>query len=131
MARITSLLSFALLLSACADTADVFPLNDAAKARGPLKASFVRTGTGEGPVTVTMGDGEVLTGHYRVAFGSAQGFGFSGTQTSTALIITDGPVQFVLTGPKTQMLCRGVSSTMGHGNGQCQTYEGALWAISW
>jgi hypothetical protein len=121
----------ALFLSACTDTADVFPLNAAAKARGTLTATFVRTGTGEGPVTVVMGDGEVLTGHYRVAFGSAEGFAFSGTHSATALIITDGPVQFVLTGPKTQMLCRGTSSTMGHGNGQCQTYEGALWAISW
>jgi hypothetical protein len=128
--RIAAIVS-TLLLAACTGTADVFPLNAAAKAYGPLKATFTRTGTGEGPVTVVMGDGEVLTGRYRVAFGSAQGFGFSGTQSASAIIITDGPVQFVLRGPKTQMLCRGTSSTLGHGNGQCQTYEGALWAISW
>lgn len=120
-----------LLLAGCTDTADVFPMNDAAQHLGPVKASLMRTGTGRGPVTITMGDGEVLTGEYRVAFGSATGAAFSGTQSASAIIITDGPVQFVATGPKTQMLCRGNSSTMGHGNGQCQTYDGALWAISW
>lgn len=114
----------------CTDTADTFPLNAAAKQLGPMRVSFARTGTGSGPVTITMADGEVLTGRYRVAFGSAQRFAFSGAQSASALVITDGPVQFVATGPKTQVLCRGTSSTMGHGNGQCQTYEGAVWAVS-
>jgi hypothetical protein len=118
-------------LAACTDSADVFPLNAAAHQLGPVKASFVRTGVGRGPITMTMADGEELRGEYRVAFSSAVGMAFSGAQSSSALIISDGPVQFVATGPKTQMLCRGTSSTMGHGNGQCQTYEGALWAISW
>lgn len=118
-------------LSGCSDTADVFPMNAAAKSYGPIKASFVRTGTGQGPVTITMADGEVLTGQYRVAFGSSVGFAFSGTHSASAIVIGDGPVQFVATGPKTQILCRGTSSTMGHGNGECQTYDGAVWAISW
>jgi hypothetical protein len=122
-----------MVLSGCAntDTADVFPTNAAAKQLGPVKASFVRTGTGRGPVTFTMGDGEVLTGEYRVAFGSAVGMAFSGAWSGSAIVIADGPVQFVATGPKTQILCRGQSTTMGHGNGQCQTYDGAVWAISW
>jgi hypothetical protein len=77
-----------------------------------------------------MADGEVLTGEYRVAFGTSVGMAFSGAQSASALVITDGPVQFVATGPKTQMLCRGTSTTMGHGNGECQTYDGAVWAIS-
>ena len=120
-----------LSLTGCTDTADVFPLNTAAKDLGPVKASFVRTGLGHGPATVTMADGEILTGEYRVAFGSSVGMAFAGKQWASALVITDGPVQFVLTGPRTQMLCRGTSDTIGHGNGQCQTYDGALWAISW
>jgi len=120
-----------LFIAGCTDTADTFPLNNAAKQLGPVKVSFVRTGTGSGPVTINMADGEVLTGRYRVAFGSAQGFAFSGTRSASALVITDGPVQFVANGPKTQMLCRGDSSTMGHGSGQCQTYDGAVWAVSW
>ena len=78
-----------------------------------------------------MGDGEVLTGHYRVAFGTSQGYAMSGPWSASALVITVGPVQFVASGPRTQILCRGTSSTLGHGNGQCQTYEGALWAVNW
>ena len=120
-----------LAVTGCAGTVDTFPVNAQAKALGPLRATFTRTGVGSGPVEITMADGEVLRGTYRVAFGSAQGFGFSGTHSATALVITDGPVQFVATGPKTQLLCRGTSSTMGHGNGQCQNYDGAVWAISW
>ena len=123
-------ISFSALVS-CSDTADVFPMNEAAHRLGPMRASFVRTGVGRGPVTITMADGEVLTGEYRVAFGSDVGMAFSGTRSASALIIKDGPVQFVASGPKTQMLCRGTSTPMGHGNGECQTYEGALWAISW
>ena len=118
-------------LCGCADTVDVFPTNAAAQRLGPVKATFERTGLGRGPVTITMGDGEVLTGEYRVAFGTSVGMAFSGTQSASALVITDGPVQFVATGPKTQILCRGTSSTIGHGNGECQTYDGAVWAISW
>ena len=119
------------LMAGCADTADVFPLNAAAQHLGPVRASFVRTGVGPGPVIFTMADGEELKGEYRVAFSSAVGMAFSGTRSSSALLISDGPVQFVATGPKTQMLCRGASSTMDHGEGECQTYDGAIWAISW
>ena len=120
-----------LTLAGCTDTADTFPLNAAAKSLGPLKVSFVRTGIGQGPVTITMGDGEVLKGEYRVAFGSATEVGFAGGHVAEATALGDGPVQFVATGPKTQILCRGFSTVMGHGNGRCQTYDGALWAVSW
>jgi hypothetical protein len=125
------------------DTADFFPMNTAAQHLGPVHASFVRTGVGRGPVTITMADGEVLTGEYRVAFASGIGTSFttataftpvglaSGSAVGSTLMIGDGPVQFVMRGPKTQMLCRGNSTTMGHGSGQCQTFEGAVWAISW
>lgn len=118
-------------LASCSDTADVFPMNEAAHRLGPVRASFVRTGVGRGPITITMADGEILTGEYRVAFGTDVGFAFSGSRSASALIIKDGPVQFVASGRKTQMLCRGTSTPMGHGNGECQTYEGAHWAISW
>ena len=122
---------FSLIVAGCTGTVDTFPMNEQAKTLGPLRAKFTRTGVGSGPVEITMADGEVLKGTYRVAFGSAQVFAFSGAQSATALVITDGPVQFVATGPRTQLLCRGNSSTMGHGSGQCQNYEGAVWAISW
>lgn len=129
--QIALILALGCLVSACADTADTFPLNDAAKQRGPVHVTFTRTGIGRGPVTITMADGEVLTGEYRVAFGTSEAFAFSGVHSASAIVISDGPVQFVATGPKTQLLCRGTSTTMGHGNGQCQTYDGAIWAVSW
>lgn len=126
-------------LNGCTKNADMFPLNEAAQQLGPVKATYVDTGTSSGPVKITLGSGEVLKGEYRVAFGSAQGFSFNNINTpygtasdsSSALVITDGPVQFVAAGPKTQILCRGMDSTMGHGNGECQTFGGALWALSW
>jgi hypothetical protein len=128
-----TLLAAVLLLGlcGCTDSADVFPMNDAAHQIGRIKVSFVRTGVGRGPVTITMPDGEILTGQYRVAFGSSVGMAFSGGRSASALVIGDGPVQFVATGPKTEILCRGTSTPMGSGNGQCQTYEGAVWAVSW
>lgn len=129
--KLLTVSTLAFTLFGCADSADTFPLNDAAKRLGPVKVAFDRTGFGRGPVTITMADGEVLTGEYRVAFGTSTAFAFSGTHSASALVIGDGPVQFVATGPKTQVLCRGTSSTMGHGNGQCQTYDGAVWAVSW
>ena len=90
----------ALTLAGCTDTADTFPMNDAAKHLGPLRMSFARTGIGSGPVTITMADGEVLKGTYRVAFGGGDAFAFSGGRTASAMVITDGPVQFVATGAK-------------------------------
>lgn len=119
------------ILFGCADTADTFPLNDAARQIGRLKISFVRTGLGTGPVTITMPDGEILTGTWRVAFSGAVGMAFSGGRSATAIGVGDGNVQFVASGPKTEILCRGVSSPFGHGTGECQTYEGASWTVSW
>jgi hypothetical protein len=106
-------------------------MNDAAKKLGPVHVTFARTGVGQGPVEITMADGEVLTGQYRVAFGASEAFAFSGGHSASAIVISDGPVQFVAIGPRTQLLCRGTSTPMGHGNGQCQTYDGAIWAVRW
>ena len=124
--RVVVIFLLLLSLTGCTDTADVFPLNAAAKGLGPVKISFVRTGMGEGPVTITMADGEVLKGEYRVAFSSAIAVGFAGGNVAEGEALGDGPVQFVASGPKTQILCRGFSTTMGHGNGRCRTYDGAL-----
>lgn len=120
-----------LTLAGCADTADTFPLNDAAKRIGRPKVDFVRTGFGQGPLTITMPDGEILTGTWKVAFGGAVGTAFAGGRSATVVAVGDGNVQFVAAGPKTEILCRGVSSPFGHGTGECQTYEGALWTMSW
>ena len=80
---------------------------------------------------ITMADGEVLKGEYRVAFGGGTAMAFAGTR----LGVRHGHYRrsCAIRGDraKTQVLCRGNSSTMGHGNGECQTYDGAVWAVSW
>jgi hypothetical protein len=95
------------VLAGCTGTADVFPMSDAAKRIGLVMVSFVRTGVGRGPVTITMPDGEERKGEYRVAFDISVATAFSGRKSAPAIVIGDGPVQFVATGPKTQVLCRG------------------------
>jgi hypothetical protein len=119
------------LLSACTSTADIFPLNASARAIGDPDIKFVREGIDQGPVTATMPDGEVLHGHYRVARDGGMVMAFSGGQTATAIGEGGDGVQFVLRGPRTKMLCRGSVSFGGHGNGQCETEDGALWAVSY
>jgi hypothetical protein len=52
-------------------------------------------------------------------------------QGLTAWVALWAHLPLAVRGPKTQMLCRGNSTTMGHGSGECQTFEGAVWAISW
>ena len=129
-------LSIALLaLGGCADTADTFPLNDQARAMGPLRMELTRTGMGFAPVTATLGDGETLKGTVRPAFGGSFSEGFAagpqGTYSATAFTVTGGNAQMTLNGPKTQLLCRGSVSVGGHGSGECRTYEGAAWTISY
>ena len=129
--RIASVMLLLLTTAACSDTADTFPLNDAARQIGKLRVAFVRQGIDRGPVTITMPDGEILTGPYRVARSGFVGMAFAGGQSATAMAFGDGAVQFVASGPRTEILCRGTASVGGHGNGECQTDGGAVWAISY
>ena len=87
-------------LGACSETANTYPLNYSAQRRGPVKVEFVRSTIGGGPVTVTMADGEVLKGAYRVGFRTADGFGFAGRSSASPLVIPNGPVHFVAKGPR-------------------------------
>lgn len=124
-----------LSLASCAATADTFPLNDQARAMRPLRINFTRTGMGYAPVTATLGSGEVLTGTVHPAFGESYGQGFAsgphGFGTATAVGMTGGNVQSVLTGPRTQLLSRGTVNLSGHGAGECRTYEGAVWTVNY
>jgi hypothetical protein len=70
-----------LALAGCARSADVVPLNDAANTAGIPKIDLKLYCTGYSPVTVTMPDGEVLTGHYELTLGGAVATGF-GTAVS-------------------------------------------------
>jgi hypothetical protein len=117
-------------LNACTDYADVFPLNEAARRIGTPRLTFTRQGD-RGPVTISMPDGETLTGTYRVNRSGFVGLAFSGTRSATAIGMGGGTVQFVANGPRTQMLCRGDGGGFGHGSGECESTTGARWAVSW
>jgi hypothetical protein len=125
----------------------VIPLNPSAERLGPIEVSSIRMSAPRGPITIQMGDGEILTGEYWGAYSLAQNlglpnhtdvgsdntqpFGFSDHPSPSRLRINDGPVHIVAIGPKTEILCRGRSGPMGYADAECQTVDGALWAIYW
>ena len=133
------------VLSGC--SAYVIPMNPAAERLGPIKVSSVKMSARHGPVSIKMGDGEVLTGEYWGAFSFAQNLGFSnrndaarrdardfhlsGNAASIRSVMDDGAVRIVANGPRTQILCRGKSGPLGYGEADCQTSDGAWWAIYW
>jgi hypothetical protein len=128
-------------------TAHVIPINPSAERLGPIEVSSILMGASRGPVTIKMGDGEVLTGEYWGAYSFARSlgfadrgdigsdrtrdFGFSRHTSSGRLRINEGTVHIVAIGPKTEILCRGRSGVMGYGDAECQTIDGARWAIYW
>lgn len=123
-------------LAGCAGTATSFPLNAQAQTLGPLQIDYTATGLGYAPVKIKMASGEVLHGTAHAVQqdgGVVTGFasGPHGVTTYTGVGAGGGVMQFVATGPQTQMLCRGTFSPFGHGAGECRTYAGALWSITW
>ncbi len=118
-------------LATCSREADIVPLNDAATATGVPKLSAVLYGTGYGPVTVTMPDGEVLSGHYRLAVGGAVASGFGtaagpgGTAVvsgSSSVVSMQNPFTLQVTGSRgTTMVCQGTAGGVGHGDAVCTT----------
>jgi hypothetical protein len=137
--------AMATVLSGC--SAYVIPMNPAAERLGPIEVSSVRMGSTHGPVTVKVGDGEVLTGEYWGAFSLAQNLDFdrrsdvdhhdprdfhlSGNAAAITSVMGHGPVRIVANGPKTQIQCQGRSGRRGYGEADCQTIDGAWWAIYW
>jgi hypothetical protein len=98
----TAAIGLAVLLPACTGTGQLAPLNDAAAQLGTPRLEFVRQGTGQGPVTVTMPDGGAI------GFGSASAFGPRGFAYGKN--------------------CRGEVS-FGHGGGTCRLLNGAEFQV--
>lgn len=119
------------MLGGCTDQARVYPMDASAVAAGTPKFEFVRQGLGRGPVTVTMPDGEVLTGEYQITENAAVGFGISGGRTSTAVAYGSRRALVVsATGASGLVLnCEGSADIGGHGSGICQTSRGARYRV--
>ena len=128
-----------ILLAACARQADMVPLNDAANAAGVPKLNATLYGTGFGPTTVTMPDGEVLSGHYRLAIGGVSSVGFATASGPRGTAIVGGsssvtPMQNPFTlqaaGVRgTTMICQGSAGGLGHGDAICETNHGARYQM--
>lgn len=120
--------------------ADIVPLNEAATAAGTPTLTLVLYGTGYGPVTGTMPDGESLTGHYHlarddaVAIGLGTAFGPRGGVTTatgvSAIQPTEGAFVLQAAGNRgTTIVCHGTAGGMGHGDMVCSTNHGAQYQV--
>jgi hypothetical protein len=127
------------VLASCARDADMVPLNDVANAVGIPKLDVALYGTGYGPATVTMPDGEVLNGHYHLAIGGAVSTGFGvasdrkGTvvvSDSSAIVPMQNPFMLQAAGKRgTTMTCEGTAGGLGHGGAVCSTNSGAQYQM--
>lgn len=137
-------LALAIGLSGCAETAQLYPANDAAHAMGPLKADLRRTGTNSGPISITLPDGEILSGRYSVNEGGSTNFGHLYTSVygtggnasassfgSSFMIPNSGEGAADLIGASGMTAhCEFVANLLSaHGNGACQLSNGATYRV--
>lgn len=137
----------ALPLGACETTvgATLYPANDQAQQIGMLHGSFVTVGSGHGPLTLVMPDGEVLNGTYSTIPGGSSSFGSlyasvygtggyaSGSGFGSAFSIPNASQGMAdAGGPRTTLHCEYVVSNLsGHGTGACRTTQGALFRLQY
>jgi hypothetical protein len=129
--RVLLILAIGVACAGCTDHGRAFPLDDASLTAGVPKFDFVRQGIGRGPVTVTMPDGEVLTGDYQVTNNDSVGVAFAGGQMATGFASHSGrPVAVNATGPRgTILTCDGALDIGGHGTLICQTNHGTHYRV--
>jgi hypothetical protein len=121
MRRLFVLLS-TIALCGCTERGPLYPLDQTSAQAGSPVVEFTRRGMGSGPVTVTMPNGEILHGEYRVTENAAMVMGFSGSHVSTAVGYGSGrPVVVQATSDSgTVMTCEGSADIGGHGSGICE-----------
>jgi hypothetical protein len=88
-------------------------------------------GTGHGPVTITMPDGEILRGEYQVTENATIGMGFSGIYSATAIGYgSNRRVAVNAVGARgTIMTCDGTLDISGHGTLVCKTNHGTRYRV--
>ena len=126
--RLQFSLAFLLVMTACTDTAALFPMNEQAQALGVPRLEF-RRGLPHGPVKVTMPSGEVLVGSFQVAVEGAFATAYGTGGSATAFGVSGGGNFFAAaSGPKTTLICRG-NVSFGRGGGECRTQDGAQYQV--
>lgn len=123
-----------MLLGGCVmpqvDHARLYPLNDVATRLGVPQIEYVRRGTGNGPVTVTMPNGEILRGEFQVTRNETVGVGFFGARSTTAISAgTSSGVMSAIGDRGTVINCDGVLDIGGHGSGACEISQGARYRV--
>jgi len=124
----------------------MYPANDLAISTGVLQALFVAHGTGNGDVTITMPDGEVVKGEYSIVRGGSASFGTiygSVYGAAGSASVSGSTSSYVVPGgsPGTASAFGGKGTTMqcefyndnfsGHGNGACSSNKGALYRLQY
>lgn len=129
-----------LLTAGCARGADMVPLNDAAALAGIPKLDLTLYGTGYGPATFTMQDGEVLQGHYRLAIGVTFRTGYAtaidpsgSAATATGMVIAK-PMNnsFTVQAASNRVrsnICHNSAGGMGHGDSICTMNSGVQYQM--
>jgi hypothetical protein len=111
-------------LDGCSSTGGTVAMNSAAHQKGPIKVALVKMGPGVGVVQMTMADGEVLNGQYSQSLSPDAADGL-------LLGMTEAPVRFWASGPRTTLTCQGRRMLAGSGTAQCQSQHGAVWTVNW
>jgi hypothetical protein len=127
-------------------SARLYPANDLARAGGVLSAQFIDSGTGHGPIEMTMPDGEVLKGEYSVVRGAAVQFGSifesvygpggiatgTGTTSNYAMPGSSTGAASAFGNKGTSMDCEFYNDNVsGHGMGACKNSRGALYRLQY
>lgn len=134
------------VVSACTQTAHLYPANDVAATGGVLEAHFIANGTGHTKVQVIMPDGELLTGEATVVRGGSRTFGTiwasvygphgvanGSADTSSSTIPGSSPGTADMFGDRgTGMQCEFMNDNFGgHGNGACRSSKGGLYRLQY
>jgi hypothetical protein len=124
----------------------LYPDNDSARATGPLVGDMLGHGGGAGTFSLTMPDGEVLSGRYSITFGGSTSFGqtfgtaygtggfATGSAFSEGIGISNSGVGMAdMIGPKgTTAHCEFANNNWtGHGNGLCRISTGQIYRMQY
>jgi hypothetical protein len=128
--RVALVIACGVFLCSCTGQARIYPMDDASLKAGVPTIEFTRYGTGQGPVTITMPDGEILRGEFQVTENTVIGAGAFGRYTSSMIATGTSPVVIGATGDRgTIMNCEGAADVGGHGSGICQTNKNLKYRV--